>query len=379
MEEQTTNKTSTRSIDYWLLIFTFALVTVGLIIVFSASSVSAGASSQFNRDAFYFLKRQFIWIAIGIIAMFSVINVDLMKIRKFALPILIASIFLLVIVLIPGIGVVVSGARRWIVLGPIGFQPAEFAKLALVFYMADIIDRHKERFENWKGIIVPLCILVVMCGLVELEPDLGTTLVIAASFFCMMFLSGCPLKYIAGSMAVGMGAVVLKIFHDSYKMKRMIAFMDPLSDKYREDVCYHIRQSLIALGSGGIFGVGLGQSRQKFFYLPEQHTDFIFAILGEELGLVGTLLLIFIFLGFIYRGLKISLQANYSFYRLLGAGLTFTIGIQAFMNIGVVTSMLPTTGIPLPFISYGGTSMLFNLVCVGILLNISKHSIFTSK
>lgn len=377
MEEQTTNKTATRSIDYWLLIFALALATVGLIIVFSASCVSAGSSNKFNHDAFYFLKRQFAWIIIGLIGMFAVINVDLMKMRKFALPFILISIVLLIAVLIPGIGACISGARRWIVLGPIGFQPAEIAKLALIFFMADLIDRHKERFNNWKGIIIPLIIMGITCLLIEKEPDLGTNLVIAGSFFAMVFLSGYPFKYLAIIMSTGLVAIVAMILQEGYRMKRMLAFINPWKDPL--DTGYHIIQSLIALGSGGIFGVGLGQSRQKFFYLPEQHTDFIFAILGEELGLTGTLLIIFLFLGLMYRGFKISIQANYSFYRLLGAGLIFTIALQAFINMGVVTAILPATGIPLPFISFGGTSMFFNLVSIGILLNISKHSIFTNK
>lgn len=373
-QQQTTYQNKTRSIDYWLLLFVFALVTLGLIIVFSASSVTASSSPVFKNDAFYFLKRQFLWIIIGIAGMLIAVNMDLMKIRKFALPVVFASIVLLVMVLIPGIGVCVSGGRRWLALGPIGFQPAEFAKLALIFYMADAIDRHKEKFKTFSGIIVPLAILIIICALIEKEPDLGTTLVVAGTFFGLIYLSGLPFKYIAGLASAGVLAVVIRIFHESYRIKRMLAFINPWKDPQGSG--YHIIQSLIALGSGGLFGVGLGQSRQKFFYLPEQHTDFIFAILGEELGLVGTTMVIVFFLVVIYRGFRISTQANYPFYRLLGAGITFMIALQAFINIGVVTAILPPTGIPLPFISFGGSAMFFNLFSIGILLNISKHSIF---
>lgn len=377
MQQQVTHETTTRSIDYWLLIFVLALVTLGLIIVFSASSVSASSSQRFSNDVFYFFKRQFLWILIGFAGMLAAVNLDLMKARRFAFPVIILCIALLFLVLIPGIGVCVSGARRWLSLGFFSFQPSEFAKLALIFYMADIIERRKEKFKEIKGVIIPLIILGIICLLIEKEPDLGTTLVVAGTFFGLIFLSGYPVKYILGLAGAGVAVIAARILHESYRVKRMLAFINPWKDPL--DTGYHTIQSLIALGSGGIFGVGLGQSRQKFFYLPEQHTDFIFAILGEELGLVGTLLVIFIFLVIMYRGFKIAIQASHPFYRLLGAGITFMIALQACINIGVVTAILPATGIPLPFISFGGSAMFFNLFSIGILLNISKHSIFSEK
>ncbi|MFH1452850.1 MAG: putative lipid II flippase FtsW [Armatimonadota bacterium] len=376
-KNQVINKNTTGKMDIWLLMFVLALVTLGLMIVFSASSVSSDASSRFSHDVFYFFKRQLLWIVIGFIGLIIALNLDIMKLRKYSVLIILGSAALLVIVLIPGIGTCVSGARRWIIFGPFSFQPSEFAKIAIVFYLADFITRRQDNFKQLKGIFIPAVILMIICGLIELEPDLGTNLVIAGTFFALIFMAGFPLKYILGLFGIGVLAVGIGILSEGYRIKRMMAFINPWKDPLGTG--YHTIQSLIALGSGGIFGVGLGQSRQKFFYLPEQHTDFIFAILGEELGLMGTLLVISLFLFIMYRGFKISLQAKHPFYRLLGAGVTFMITLQAFINMGVVTAILPATGIPLPFISFGGSSMFFNLFCIGILLNISKHSMFADK
>lgn len=360
-------------IDWWLLIFVTSLVIIGAIMIFSASSATAQASKFCNYDAYYFFKKQLIWALIGFVGMVLAYKVDLMSARKFSVFGIIVSLILLVLVLIPGIGVCVMGARRWLVVGPLGFQPAEIAKFALVFYMADMASRQRQNLRNFSRLLPSLLILAVFCLLIEKEPDLGTTLVIAGVYVVMIFLAGVRKKYILSMVFTGIAFVVYRIFSESYRMRRITAFFDPWKDP--ENTGYHIIQSLIAIGSGGIFGLGLGLSRQKFFYLPEQHTDFIFAIIGEELGLIGTLTIIFLFIGIIYRGFKIAVDSQHPFCRLLAGGLVFMFAFQTFINIGVVTGILPTTGLPLPFVSFGGTSLLFNLISIGVLLNICRNFI----
>lgn len=359
--------------DLWLLIFVISLTTIGLILIFSASSATAQAGKSFNFDPYYFLKRQLLWILIGMAGLGAAYKIDLMKARKFSIFGIAVSFVLLVLVLIPKIGICVMGARRWIALGPFSFQPAEVAKFAMVLYLADMAARQRENLKNLASLFPSLFILGVFCFLIERQPDLGTTLVIAGVYMVMIFLAGARKRYILSMVFLGMFFVIYRIFSEGYRMRRITAFFNPWKDP--QDTGYHIIQSLIALGSGGIFGLGLGCSRQKFFYLPEQHTDFIFAIAGEELGLVGTLTLVFLFIGIIYRGFKIAVDARHPFLRMLAGGITFMLAFQAFINIGVVTAILPTTGIPLPFISFGGTSLVFNLISVGLLMNICRNFI----
>lgn len=360
-----------KNFDGWLLFFTFCLVSIGIVMVFSASSVTASTSKYFNFDAFYFLKKQLIWAVLGTIGMAYAYKVNLINLRKYSILGIIFSLVLLALVLVPNIGIEVNGAKRWLGLGPFTIQPAEFAKIFFIFYLADLSARRKEKLRDFKGLLPALVILGLLFILIEKEPDLGTSLVLAAAFMGIIFLSGTKFTTIFSITSIGFLIIALSILHESYRLKRMMAFINPWMDP--SDTGYHTIQSLIAIGSGGILGLGLGQSRQKFFYLPEQHTDYIFAIIGEELGLIGTVLIVTLFVCLIYRGFKIAISAHHPFLRILGGGLIFMIGFQAFLNLSVVLALLPPTGIPLPFISFGGSSLFSTLIAIGILLNISKQ------
>lgn len=358
-----------KSPDFILFMAVIMLLTVGIIIVFSASSYTSYVR---YGDAYYFLKKQLLWAALGFIAMYLTMSIDYWKYKRWAGPALIASFVLLVAVLIPGIGKTVNGAQRWINLGFTSIQPSEIFKLAMVMFVAHGFSRKKDKVRNFKqGMLPYLVILGLACGLILKQPDLGTAMSLAGTIYVMFFAAGARGTHLTGLAAAGVTAISLAIVFEEYRMKRFLAFLDPFADPLGAG--FHIIQALYALGSGGLFGVGLGQSKQKMFYLPEQHTDFIFAILGEELGFIGGALVIVLFFLFIWRGFKIALTSPDPFASLLAVGVTTMIGLQAIINIGVVTSSMPITGIPLPFISFGGTSLLFTLTGVGILLNISRY------
>ncbi|NDD27480.1 MAG: putative lipid II flippase FtsW [Proteobacteria bacterium] len=364
------NKTN-KPPDYWLLVIVFTLLTLGLVMVFSASSVTAAGTAECGYDPYFFLKRQAVWALVSVFVMSVAMRIDLEKLRGWSLPLVLASVAGLALVLEKHVGIVVNGARRWIAIGPFGFQPSEFAKFALVLYLADCLARRGSKIQQFTRII-PLCIIFgVIVLLVNFEPDLGTALVIAAAFMGVLFMSGARFSHLAGMVSLGLVAVIGQICKDQYKRERILVFLNPFGDP--GDKGYQIVQSLIGLGSGGVWGLGLGESRQKFFYLPEQHTDFIFAIVGEELGLIGTLAVLFLFLMLLYRGLRVAVRSRDNYMALLAAGLSFTIAFQAFLNIGVVSAALPLTGIPLPFISYGGTSLLITMGAVGLLVNVSSR------
>lgn len=358
-----------KSPDILLFAATIFLLSIGIIMVYSASQVTA-----FERldDTFYYLKKQSVWALLGILAMVSVMKVDYWKYKKLAVPFLIMAFLLLIMVLLPGIGKSVKGAQRWLGVGSLTIQPSEVIKLSLVIFMAYGLTRFKDRLRYFTVGIMPfLIILALACGLILLQPDLGTAVSIAGTVYIMLFSAGAKGRHLFYLAMAGLVTVGLAIALEPYRMSRFLAFIDPWKDP--TGTGYHIIQSLYALGSGGLFGVGLGQSHQKFYYLPEQHTDFIFAVLGEELGFFGGSLVIILFLLFIWRGFKIALSIQDPFASLLAVGVTSMIALQAVINIGVVTGSLPITGIPLPLISSGGSSLVFTLVGVGILLNISRY------
>lgn len=358
-----------KSPDILLFSAIIFLLSLGVIMVYSASQVSAFVKLD---DTFYYLKKQIMWALIGLVAMTSVMKIDYWKYKKWAVPFLITAFILLVAVLLPGIGKNVNGARRWIGVGSLGFQPSEIIKLSLVIFIAYGLSRYRDRLKYFgKGILPFLVVLALACGLILLQPDLGTAVSAAGTVYIMLFTAGARGKHLFYLALAGVGAVGLAIFFEPYRMSRFLAFLDPWKDP--SGTGYHIIQALYALGSGGLFGLGLGQSHQKWFYLPEQHTDFIFAVLGEELGFFGGALVILLFLVFIWRGFKIALSTGDSFGSLLAVGLTSMIALQAVINIGVVTGSLPITGIPLPLISFGGSSLVFTLIGVGMLLNISRY------
>ncbi len=358
------------SADFLLFLTVLSLVSLGVIMVFSASEYS---TLIYYNDSFYFFKRQLLWALLGLTAMYIMSNYDYQRLKQYVIPFMAVSFIMLALVLIPGIGREVNGSRRWIGIGPLPFAPAELVKLSVILFMAYGLSRQKERVKQFsKGVLPYMCVLGLAALLIMLQPDLGTTISLAGIVFVMIFAAGARMSHLGGIGLAGLAAVGLLIILEPYRMKRFLAFLDPWADPQGSG--FHIIQGLYAIGSGGLFGLGLGQSKQKFLYLPENHTDFIFAITAEELGFIGAALVIILFTMFVWRGLKIAVTSQDPFACLLATGITAWVGVQAIINIGVVTGSLPVTGIPLPFISSGGTSLLFTMTGVGILLNISKFS-----
>jgi cell division protein FtsW len=356
--------------DIILFIAVLALLSLGIVMVFSSSSVTA---YQEMGDAYYYLKRQSVWAAIGMVAMVVCMNIDYHVWEHLSGVIMMLCIGALAAVLVPGIGHLVAGSRRWIGFGAFRVQPSEFAKLGLVIFLASYFAKAGGEVKSFfKGTVVPLGLAGVCALLVLLEPDLGTTIDILGVSWLVMMIAGVPWGTLGAVVAAAVPAVLLYAKNDPVRLRRLTSFLDPWADA--RDSGFHIIQSLLAIGSGGPFGVGLGMSRQKFQYLPEQHTDFIFAIIGEELGLLGTgfVLLLYAVVG--ARGFRASFRAPDTFGSLLAAGITCMITLQAAMNIAVVTGSMPITGITLPLISSGGSSLLPMLAGMGILLNISRHA-----
>ncbi|MEJ6950936.1 stage V sporulation protein E [Natronospora cellulosivora (SeqCode)] len=356
--------------DYIVFFIVITLLALGLIMILSASSIRA---LTLYGDSFYLFRNQLIWAVVGIAAMIFFMNVDYHIYKKYSKMILIITLILLILVLIPGIGIVAGGSRRWLGIGAFRIQPSELAKLGMVIYLARYFSRKSDNIDSFfNGVLPPLIILGIIFLLILLEPDLGTAVTIAGTFFLMLFTAGAKFSHLFFLVLSGIPMIIYFIFSEDYRRDRLLSFLDPWADPL--DTGYHIIQSLLALGSGGIFGVGLGQSKQKFLYLPEPGTDFIFAVLGEELGVLGTLFVLALFFLFFWRGLKIASSVPDIFGSMLAVGISSMVVIQALINIGVVTSSMPITGITLPFISYGGTSLVIMLSAVGILLNISRHA-----
>ncbi len=356
--------------DTVIFLITLALLSIGVVMVFSASSVSA--RTVFG-DTYYFLKRQLAWAGLGILAMIITMQIDYKGWQKLAWPALIVALLLLVAVLIPGFGVAIRGSRRWIDIGPIPFQPSEVAKIVMVLFMASFLANRTERIHQFaRGLLQPLIILGIVFVLIVLEPDFGTAGTIAAVSVVMMYVAGASITHLLSLAAIGVPGLCAMIIVAPYRARRFLAFLHPWEDPLGSG--FHIIQSLLALGSGGLFGVGLGRSRQKFLYLPMQHTDFIFAIIGEELGFVGAASVLILYFLFAWRGLRIAIATPDVFGKLLAVGITTMIVFQAIVNIGVVSGTLPITGITLPLVSSGGSSMVTTLAAIGVLLNISKHS-----
>ncbi|MFW6381546.1 MAG: putative lipid II flippase FtsW, partial [Bacillota bacterium] len=323
--------------DYLIIFVVLTLLTTGLIMIVSASSVR---SYNVYGDSFYFFKHQLVWAILGIILMFVLMNLDYHLYQKYARVILLITIVSLILVLVPGIGRMAGGSRRWITLGPMQLQPSEIGKIGVVIYLAGFFAGKKEKkYSFYRGVLPPLIVMGIIFGLIIMEPDLGTAVSLAGIFFIIMFVSGVRLLHLAGLTLLSLPVVGYFIMSENYRRQRLLAFLNPWSDPL--DSGYHIIQSLLALGSGGIFGVGLGNSRQKFLYLPEPGTDFIFAVLGEELGLVGTAFIVGLYFVLAWRGIKISLSVPDDFGSILAIGLTMMVVIQAIVNIGVVTASLP--------------------------------------
>jgi len=351
-----------------LLTVSIVLVCIGIIMIYSSSSIYAW---ERYGDSFYFLKRHLAFLAVGLLLTFLAMIVDYRILRKYARFMFWVAFALLVLVLIPGVGREISGARRWFRFKFISFQPSEFANLALIIYIADFICRKGEQIKTlFKGFIPPICALGAFSLLILLQPDLGTTIALGIVVLVMLYIAGVRPRYILSLILCSLPMVYILVFSVPYRKARILAFLNPWLDPKGSG--FQIIQSQIAIGSGGLFGVGLGHSQQKLFYLPAAHTDFIFSIIGEELGLLGTLGIILLFMIFIRQGLKIIKNAQDKFGYFLAQGLILMISLKAIVNIGVSCGVFPTKGLPLPFISYGGSSLIFDMVSLGILINIAR-------
>jgi cell division protein FtsW len=356
--------------DRALLLAVAALTAFGLVMVFSASEVQGWL--WFHNAAYYF-ERQLMWLALGVVLLFAGANLDYHRLRPLAWPLGVGTVVLMVLVLLPHFGIEVNGARRWLRLGPLQMQPAELAKIAAIIFMALWIERHRERLSSLENGVVPfLALLGLTILLVILERDLGTTLILAGILLAQFLVAGGRKRHVLLLALIMALCVYLFILMEPYRLHRILAFVDPWSDPLNTG--FQAIQSVVALGSGGFAGVGLGHSIQKYQWLPFAHTDFIFAIVGEETGLIGTSAVLALFGLFAYRGYRVALKAPDAFGSLLACGVTTWIALQAMINIAAVTVTLPTTGIPLPFISYGGSSLAIALLAVGILINVSTQS-----
>ncbi len=347
------------------------LMTIGLVMLASTSGVHG--QTQFGDPA-YFIKRQFISLALAAPVFFIIASMDYRYWRILALPLFGLALLLLVLALTPGIGITIKGSSRWIGIGPyLNFQPSELAKMALIIMMAWYMSRIQRRSgELVKGLVIPMSLMGVMSGLIFLAPDYGTTLLVGLVGFVMMFVGGTRIGYLLITGTAGAMMFAVAIMQDTLRMRRITAFLNP--EQYARDEAFQLLNAIYAFVVGGPGGVGLGQSLQKRFYLPESHTDFIFAIIGEELGLSASLGVVVLFAALFFCGLRISLHAPDLFGKFTAFGITMMITLQAAFNIAVVTGCLPTKGLPLPFISYGGSSLLVTSAMIGVLVNIALQS-----
>lgn len=356
-------------VDRSVLIATYLLALVGLVMVFSASGVMA--ESRYG-DATYFLKRQALWLLIGFLMLHWAAGQNY-AIWKSLTPILLGvTLLLLALVLVPVLGTEINGARRWFRVAGFSVQPAEFCKLVVVLYLAWFLFRKEEDLTNFKkGVLAPVLVVGVFSVLVLLEPDMGTAVVMVLVLLTVLFLGGARLHHLVGFVTALVPVAYFLIMESEYRRRRLLSFLDPWQDP--QGAGFQLTQSFVALGNGGIMGVGLGEGRQKLFFLPEAHTDFVLALVGEELGFLGTALLIGLFTLIVIKGFRIAGQAPDAYGRYLASGVTLLIGIQALINAGVVAGLLPTKGLTLPFVSYGGSSLIVSFVAVGILLSVSRE------
>jgi cell division protein FtsW len=356
-------------IDFILLIVTLALVGVGIVMVYSTSAIIAG--DRFG-DPYYFLKRQGLYAGIGFVLMILMMFVPYGILKKFAYPILILSILLLIAVLIPGIGHRAGGSMRWLKIQSFSFQPSEFAKLGLVIFLAYFLTKKDERIRSFSfGFLPTLLLSGLVIALVAREPDFGAALFLSTMVFLLLFVSGARVIYIVGALVIAVPVVFYLLMNVGYRYKRLMSFIRPWEDP--TGTSFQIIQSFLSFGSGGLFGLGLGEGRQKLFFLPAPHTDFIFSVIGEELGLLGAMVIVLLFFIFTVRGIHIGLSLEDKFASYMALGITLMISLQAVINMGVVLGLLPTKGLTLPLVSYGGTSLVTNLVGVGILLHLSTR------
>lgn len=356
--------------DVMLFATALALLVIGVFMVYDASYAVAGQSRYTGFDSSFFWRKQMFFAIVGVVAMFVAMRVPYWKLRPFATVLLALSIIGLALVMVPGIGVESNGAKRWINVAGQQIQPSEFAKLFLVLYLASFLAARKRDIRDLSG-LWPALIPIGIVSLMIVIEDMGTAIVVVGTSLGMLYMGGVRKRHMAAMLAVLFPLALGFIMSEQYRIHRIIAFIDPFKDYH--GIGYQVCQSLIALGSGGFGGVGICEGRQKLFYLPAQHTDFIFAVFGEEMGLIGAIILIGLFVTLAARGFAVAVQTKDGFGKLLAAGISIMIAGQALLNMLVVTSSVPATGVPLPFISYGGSSLALNLVCIGVLLGISRH------
>lgn len=371
-----------RSFDWYTLIPVLLLLCIGIIMVLSASSATTAAAVLTQEtdnpedviSPFFYFNKQLSSVFIGLVSMFIMSNIDYRKWKQYVKP-----AFLIAIILLGSVFLFKArnGAHGWIIIGSRGFQPSEFVKLCLILILANIISVKKEKLDSFEeGVLPALLSIGIICGLIVLQPDFGSALVMGVTSFAMLFAGGIRSKHIVSLFGAGVAVVTFAVIVDmvtkSYRLARYIAFIDPFKDP--RGIGYQIIQSLYAIGSGGLFGVGLGRSMQKYGHIPEQHTDFIFSILAEELGFIGASFVILLFIYFGARGYLIAMTCRDTFGSLMATGITTLILVEAIINIAVATSSMPVTGLTLPFISFGGSSLIFKLAAIGILLNISKYA-----
>jgi cell division protein FtsW len=337
--------------------------------VYSSSAILSGDRFQ---DPYYFLKRQALSAVIGFILMILMMFFPYEALRRFAYPILICCVILLVAVLIPGLGHRAGGSTRWLKILMFSFQPSEFAKLGMVIFLAYFMTKKEEKIRSFRFGFLPTILLSgLVIGLVMKEPDFGAAFFLTVMVFLFLFISGAKVRYLAGAFVLSLPVVYYLVMHVGYRYKRLLGFIRPWDDP--GNTSFQIIQSFLSFGSGGLFGLGLGEGRQKLFFLPASHTDFIFSVIGEEMGLVGALVVVLLFFILALRGIQIGLALEDRFGAYLALGITLMISLQAVINMGVVMGLLPTKGLALPFVSYGGTSLMANLAGAGILLHLSAH------
>lgn len=361
-----------REYDWTILLLAVFLTAVGVVMVYSSSAEMADTLDRYQKDDFYFLKRQAIFAILGFVVMAGMMRYDYKKLRKFAGIGLLICMVLLLAVYIPGLGVKINGARRWLRLS-FNLQPVELAKIALIIYMAHSLAKKQKKIREFVGGILPYTIVLgIILTLLMFQPDLGSAMTLVAVAVAMLFIAGMRYAYFGYLLTILIPLGALVVMNSTYRMQRIFGFLDPWKDPTGNGL--QIIQSWIAIGSGGIFGKGLGEGRQKLFYLPEAHTDFILSVIGEEWGFIGLSLVVLSVYLLFRRGMNTALMAPDDFGRYLAFGITFLLAFEAIFNMCVVLGLVPTKGLALPFISYGGSSLICTLAAIGILLNVSSQT-----
>jgi len=357
------------SVDRWLFTVTMLLVFLGLVMVFSASAVMA--RERFGSP-YAFLSKQLIWAVAGLVCMVITMRLDYRRYKHPAIVFLFMGVTTLLLISVFFLDRS-HHTHRWIHFGGFSLQPSELAKPVLILFLAYFLESRGKTMDDVRNTLLPAAApVLVFLGLIVLQPDLGTAIACAGIAFCILYVAGMRLRYFGYAFAVSLLPLYILIFHVAWRRDRILAFLNPYAD--RQGTGFHIIQSLIAVGTGGLTGMGLMEGKQKLFYLPEPHTDFIFAVTAEELGLLGSVFVVILFAIFLWRGMRASWRTEDMFGRYLAVGITSMVVLQAFINISVVLGMMPTKGIPLPLVSYGGSSLFVTLACVGVLLNITKHA-----